>query len=130
MAMDEVAEEEQFAEFSLARPVHEIIGSADPTYETFRLMKQQQMSVEEFVQLRAGLSHAGRQAKPEEHELTQTRSMLQDALKRAGQRDNLPELCLSELMAEYRTESRSPYVRSSMDSPQDKTVGYFATGWL
>lgn len=102
VAMDEVVEEERFAVFTRARRLHEIIGSPDPGYEALKLTQQQQISVDELIRLRVGMADAERGAQAKEYELTQTKSMLQDALKRGGQPDDLPEVRISELMAAYR----------------------------
>lgn len=104
-ALDELAEQTRQAEFARAQRLHEIIGSVDPGLEAFKFTTMQSSIAAEVTQLRAELDREERRAQAKEHELTEVRDMLQDALKRGGRSvelpEELPEVLFSQLLAEY-----------------------------
>lgn len=102
-ALAELAEQTRQTEFEQAKRLHEITGSVDPGLEAFKFTTQQLSSGVNIAQLRADLAYAERKAQAKEHELTETRDTLKDALKRGvGQSEDLPEARISELLAEYQ----------------------------
>lgn len=122
VALDELAEVVRASEFVQAKRLHEIMGSTDPGLDAFKFTTTQQSAVAEVAQLRADLARASRETQLKEHELTQTKGMLQDALKRGvGQPDELPgelpEVRFSEVIAAYQ-ESLEPTKRVARTNQQ------------
>lgn len=102
LALDGLAEEVRVSEFLHAKRLHEIMDSADPGLDAFKFTTTQQSAAAEVVRLRAGLAHAERGVQAKEHELTNAKGMLHDALKRGRQPEELLELRISELLAAYQ----------------------------
>lgn len=101
-ALDGLAEEVLASEFLHAKRLHEIMGSADPGLDAFKFTTTKQSAVAEVARVRESLADAERKARAKEHELTQAKDMLQDALKRGAQPEELPEVRISELLAVYQ----------------------------
>ncbi|MBF5007960.1 DUF6538 domain-containing protein [Diaphorobacter caeni] len=102
-ALDALAENVLSTEFAHARRFHEIVGSADPGMEAFKLTTAQVSDAAEIVQLRTDLVRIESESRAREFELEKTRELLQDAV-RSGvpQVAELSEVRMSELLAAYR----------------------------